>query len=86
MHPSGFPLPAVPFIIVGGVALTAAEAAAASFGLSMVGCFYVPPCRQAMNDAVAQAIHDAAQAANDAGNAIANVCTAIGKGPFWSPL
>jgi len=48
----------VPVIIVGGVAIGAAEAAAAAFGLSLAACLASPPCAQAVRDAIAEAIRE----------------------------
>jgi len=48
----------VPVIILGGVAIGAAEAAAAAFGLSLAACLASPPCAQAVRDAIAEAIRE----------------------------
>ena len=43
----------VPIIIGGGIAITTAQAVAATFGLSLAACLASPPCAQAVRDAIA---------------------------------
>ena len=50
---------AVPIIIGGGVALTTAQAVAATFGLSLAACLASPPCAKAVQDAIAEALRKA---------------------------
>lgn len=46
----------IPLIIGGGVALTTAQAVAASFGVGLIACLASPPCAQAIRTALANLI------------------------------
>ncbi|MBK9118422.1 MAG: RHS repeat-associated core domain-containing protein [Phycisphaerales bacterium] len=77
---------AVPVVIVGGAALTTAQAVAASFGLTLAACLASPPCRQAIDDALRAAAQAAVEATKSAAREAARRCCRVlckSRHPSW---